>query len=156
MGCQRCFEMKFFRFLFDDNNLNSNRKRIFFKQKTLTVKRCIGKLFLSSVPDKNICTGNVVSACVGWRFLYQNSGCAQRTRIQNPSGVLFGYSKVAVRVCGGGGVFFFPTPFPRLRSAFGFAWNKNSKKTNADFPTFNARILRPQNKRIFTFGLPLL
>ena len=65
-------------------------KGFFFKQKT--VKRCIGKLFLGSATRifvlEMLCPYVWLKIPVPkfWR-------CAQRTRIQNPSGVLFGYSK---------------------------------------------------------------
>ena len=64
--------------------------------------------------------------------------CAQRTRIQNPSVVLFGYSKSGSPcVCGLCCPFlffvFFSNPIPETPLGLRFAWNKNSKKTNAIF-----------------------
>ena len=58
--------MKLFRFLFDDHNLNSNRKRIFSNKNSKKVYREI--VSGRSAPDKNI----------NERHRHQNSGAALR------------------------------------------------------------------------------
>ena len=95
--------MKFFRFFFDDQNLNSNRKSFFFKQKNsekLQLKKNELYMYDALRPRKIFMrvlgTENMeLSVCVARRSSTKIFALCART--QNLSGVLFTHLKVAVR-----------------------------------------------------------